>query len=397
MTKQRYGASAFYQQGVATLTVSLILSFLATLMTFYTTKVQVMEQRIAGNEFRADQAFAAAEAGIAEGIAYLQANANQVSAWSWIPCNSSVNYPCGNGTQNITWSFIPQLENSADYTMMLDQANGRYSLALLQSANPSGVFLLLAQGQSADGSGQAIVKQGIYLSANIPQAALMVKGNVTFNGNSTVDANAGQAISIWANKDVKMNGGSTTGSIWAGGDIIMNGSYTVTGSILAQGNISLPNGNTTATGAITSKAAIPDFPTDLFNYVFGVPQSQSSTIQAKATSLTNCDSLNQNSSGLYWITGNCNKNGSGVIGSADKPVLLVVNGNITMNGDSQIYGLVFSLSGNVTFNGKSTVTGSLITSQDTTINGSFNYDSQVLKKVSIGQSLALITGSWADF
>lgn len=51
----------------------------------------------------------------------------------------------------------------------------------------------------------------------------------------------------------------------------------------------------------------------------------------------------------------------------------------------------------MTFNGKSTVTGSLITSQDTTINGSFNYDSQVLKKVSIGQSLALITGSWADF
>jgi hypothetical protein len=86
-----------------------------------------------------------------------------------------------------------------------------------------------------------------------------------------------------------------------------------------------------------------------------------------------------------------------VIGSADKPVLLVVNGGITMSGSSQIYGLVFSISGSASFSGTSTVIGSMVTNKDITVSGNFNYDSKVLRNLSNNQSLVVIPGSWADY
>jgi hypothetical protein len=385
--KQRYSAPLFFQQGFATLTVALMISFLATFMTIYAAKVGVMEQRISANESRAEEAFAAAEAGIEEGIAYLRGNRKQIDSWGWTPCSSPTNLPCSARANEIDkWKFIQNVEKSSNYAVKLDEVNGSYSLHFLRSTDAPtyapAVFLVVAEGKSADGSGQAIVRQGVYFylysNMNIPDAPLMAGGDVNISGSFSVSGNTNQGgLSVWARGGVTL-GGSTQGS-----NIV----------IIDKNTLNPPK----------------PFPTDLFEYIFGVPKEKQQVVKDEATVLTSCDTLDENSSGLYWIEGGCAPNKKNNIGSKTAPVLLVVEGDIKLNGNQKIFGLVFAFSNsttvqlNVELNGTATVYGAVIASKNIDkANGNFDmeYDSEVLENLysNIGShGFTLIPGSWADY
>jgi Tfp pilus assembly protein PilX len=380
--KQRYSAPLFFQQGFATLTVALMISFLATFMTIYAAKVGVMEQRISANESRAEEAFAAAEAGIEEGIAYLRGNRKQIDSWGWTPCSGHTDLPCSDGANHVygdTWSFIQNVnQNGPDYTVKLNKDNGSYILHFLRSIDAPAVLLVLAEGKSADGSGQALLRQGVYFylysnGMRTPGAPLIAGGDVDLSGSFSASGNP--------------DANPTNLAVWAGGKVTLGGSTKKGGIIFVDKNTPNP---------------FKSFPTDLFEYIFGVPKKNQQVVKDEATVLTSCGDLNQNSSGLYWIAGDCNP--SNDIGSKAAPVLLVVEGNIgKINGNKQIFGLVFSFSSAVQLNGTATVYGSIIVSKDINkSNGNFevDYDSEVLVNLysNIGShGFALIPGSWADY
>jgi hypothetical protein len=379
---QKYSSPLFFQQGFTTLTVALMISFLATFMTIYAAKVGVMAQRILANEFRAGQAFAAAEAGAEEGIAYLRGNRKQIDSWGWLPCGSSTDFPCDNGTNVYggNWEFIKDVNQNDPYQFLkLDEDNGSYFLHFLRSTDAPAVFLVLAEGKSADGSGQAIVKQGVYFylysNMNTPDAPLMAGGDVNISGSFSVFGNANQ-------------GGVSVG---AGGGVTLGGSTKGNNIVIVDKNTFPPK----------------PFPADLFEYIFGVPKEEQQVIKDEATVLSDCDSLNTASSGLYWIEGNCAPGND--VGNKAAPVLLVVEGNIKLNGNRQIFGLVFAFSNsttvqlNVELNGTATVYGAVIASKNIDkANGNFDmeYDSEVLENLysNIGShGFTLIPGSWADY
>jgi hypothetical protein len=397
--RQGYFPPVFFQQGFATLTVALMISFLATFMTLYAARVGVMAQRISANEFRAKEAFAAAEAGIEQGIAYLRGNKKQINSeasggWKniWVACSSSdTDLPCGDGVDNLydsDWSAIKNVEATGD---TIQPAKGSYILYFLKHTDETAapVFFVVAEGKSADGSGQALIKQGIYFypfKMNIPDAPLMAGGTIDFTGTINVVTNPngrglGMPLSVWASGDVTFNGNASTTT------------DPYSGNLLSDKN--------TDGGDIHDKD--PNFPEDIFEYLFGVPKEDWQTVKDEATVLASCDDLDINSSGLYWIEGDCALNND--VGSEAAPVSLVVKGNITINGNGQIYALIFAFSDspNIKLNGGPTVYGTVISNKNISqANGTFkmNYDSKVLQNLYSnigGRGLGLIPGSWADY
>lgn len=376
VTRKHYSPPLFFQQGFATLTVAVTILFLATFVTLYAARIGVMAQRISANEFRAEQAFTVTEAGVEEGIAYLRGSKKQINLWHWKECkHGDVDSPCSNIAENRDhWLFIKDVDRTdPNYSTKFNKDYGSYSLNFLKYTTAP-VFLVVAEGKSADKSGQALVRQGVYLYPHIPGAPLMVRGNVDLGGHFSIDTHGEASLSVWARDKVTLDGNAH-----------------FTDPILDQD---------------------PNFPADLFEYVFGVPGTAQQTVKDKAAILLDCGSLDTHSSGLYWIEGDCTINSSGGIGSEDAPVLLILKGNIRLNGHRQIYGLIFSFpdsSGRSTvqFNGNATVHGAMIANESIS-HGNFkvSYESAVLKTLysnlknqdNLGHwELALISGSWADY
>ena len=84
-----------------------------------------------------------------------------------------------------------------------------------------------------------------------------------------------------------------------------------------------------------------DFPCDLFSYYFGVPKSQYQLIKSSSEILTDCSSLDANSSGLIWIDGAlCDL--PSTIGSLDDPVMLISAADVTKaDGNGEVFGVMF--------------------------------------------------------
>ena len=148
----------------------------------------------------------------------------------------------------------------------------------------------------------------------------------------------------------------------------------------------------------------PNFPDDLFAWLFGAAPAD-----VKATAdqvLPNCSTLTTASTGLIWVTGNCDPPGD--VGSRFDPVVLVVDGELTFGANSQVWGLaVANESPKVKLNGGFTIHGAMVVVDEvnppTTFqaNGTYNaiYDPCVFAAIFNNDTFveyAPVEGSWND-
>jgi hypothetical protein len=86
-----------------------------------------------------------------------------------------------------------------------------------------------------------------------------------------------------------------------------------------------------------------NFPCDLFEFFFGVPESQYQVVKSAAKIIPNCDGLNQYSHGIYWVSGpECRLDGTNVVGSPKLPVMLIsAAATTTFTGTNNMFGVVF--------------------------------------------------------
>ncbi len=130
------------QRGMATLAVGLILLIAMTLLTFTVAKVSGVEQRISANDVRAVAAHEAAQAGIEQAIAYLNANLPRID--SVAPATTNPTVPAGwrNSSGSPRW----RLCNATTIEIVLPCGDGqvnRYGTAwLTTAANPTGASTL---------------------------------------------------------------------------------------------------------------------------------------------------------------------------------------------------------------------------------------------------------------
>lgn len=412
-----FGQSRHHQGGYATLGISVVLLLVLSLITIYLTRSGIIDIRTSANKARYAQALTDAERKLEIGLGWLSKNKPSTPA-AWELCNhSSFDGLKVKAALGANWRCLSQ---SATYTVNVVgpvTATASFIITTPVTTDPADLgktYFVVAEGSSADGSGSAVVKQGVYFYASNAGAAnappMMGAGNIPLNGTFNVVANPngggrGVPVSVWSKTDIDDLSGSAA--------TCQMGEY-------------LQAGNTCAgADAISSSSAGkgPDivdndtvgFPSDVFQYVFGVPSDAYGIVKAQAnTSVTNCSNL-VGLSGTVWVTGDCTIPSNSVVGSATAPLQLIVeSGEFTMNANSTFYGLMMAFgpppgpynAGDIQANGGAKFYGSMI-SNDTTdmglqINGTFDmvYSKNVMDIISNDskyKTMARIPGSWADF
>lgn len=361
------------KNGATILIITVILLIASTLILLFAATQGKLLQKITGNQTRNSEAYSAAEAGLEYGINYLRTNsatilANPVSGYI-------TNYSDSNMTQT--------LANNSQFTI-------NYSNPI---ANNYTIILISATGTSADGSSTRTVSQEVSSNAlvtNPGNISLSSKGSVSMSGSSSI-VNTTYNQTILSAQAVNMSGSAST-TTSSGGSVPGN-----IGTDITQNSTPLQN---------TSQD-------DFFANYFGT--TDTSSVQATATdyysnsSNTNYSStLNGKNGTMIWIdqTGGSTAtiNGSVTIGTIANPVILVVNGSLSLSGNVTINGFIFVLgtTGITTLTGNSVINGALATSDDLNITGNIaiQYNSTILNnlKTQPGTSFyAKIPGTWKDF
>jgi len=376
-------------RGFVTLTVTLIVIVMVILVSLMTGRILVGDKRISANELRYREALANAEAGIDAAMA--DTASGGIAALSVSDGQST--FPIAISGATVSRRLT---------TLTLTSSAGSNTLRLIDFTSTG-----LSQGISE--GVVTISQQALFVRVvpGAPDAPLTLAGGMAVSGNFMVVANPngggrGVPLSVWTDQNVDLtNGsGSTCGQQeWADGTCNTN-TYSEKGN--KQGDI-LDNDL--------------NFPPDLLRYIFGLPGDSAhiaqsmQTLESRAVAvLTSCSSLNSSSTGLYIIDGNCNP--AGTIGSEAAPVVLLIrNGNITMNGNMVIYGLVFSYDSapasapNYDFKmtGGATVYGAVVSNHQVgNSNGTYNavYDAAALSNIQNTapfNTLVRVPGSWHDW
>lgn len=149
------------------------------------------------------------------------------------------------------------------------------------------------------------------------------------------------------------------------------------------------------------------FPCDLFQFYFGVARANYANLRDSIHLIEGCSSLDENSSGAYWITGeSCVFEANTVVGSVEHPVMLINAASMTqLQSGTELYGMLFLTdieNANATFNttGDSTIFGSVIADGVTgELSGTFQvvYNDDIVADASVLGGLGAISGSWTDF
>lgn len=151
-----------------------------------------------------------------------------------------------------------------------------------------------------------------------------------------------------------------------------------------------------------------NFPCDLFDFFFHTFREDYEDVKFSAgvTVLPDCSSLDESSSGMYWISGSTCRLNNTTLGSPESPVVLISAAESTqLSGSVTIFGVVYIFDGeepaaDISGNGGATLYGALIV--DATLNkftGSLDvvYSADVLEAASGLNALGAINGGWRDF
>lgn len=363
--------------GFTTFTITLLLILILLGISLLVGKLMVADRRISLNEVQYRQALALAELGLADGVGRL------VQDTSWRTVSGGVTVSAAAGS----------------YTLFaLDEP------ALTVGGTTVIPVRVRAQATLADNSANAAAEVKtikVSVLAGTPAAPLTVAGGMAVSGNFTVVANPngggpGVPLSVWTNGDVDLTNGS--GQTCHQGDY--NGGCNAYISQKGDKQSDIKDRDTA-------------FPTDLVWYLFNEKDDATgwANLESRAVQiLNNCDSLSTASRGLIIVDGDCKPGGS--IGSVSAPVVLIVrNGDLTVNGSATLYGMVFAYSSDptkaktdISLKGGAIVNGAVVANYQLgkTANGTFDakYDQTVLSNIANGaafQSINLVPGTWRDW
>jgi hypothetical protein len=293
------------------------------------------------------------------------------------------------------------------------------------------VLTLLARG-GADCNGgncgaealisEKVANTGAAAGGQGPAVPLTTRTNFPPSGTAEVVANpnaggVGVPLTVWMNQNDSCDGsivdpGSGAWATcerheWYGVDAMPNDLRCPSGSCACSESeaMSYTDGNVNILGYDLKLDA--DFPCDLFLFYFGIPRSEYEMIKSMATVITDCSVLNENSFGIYWVTGSeCLVNANTTIGSVDAPVLLISAATLTrFNGNADIFGVLmltdvespaneFESLGTMTTYGSAIIDGTIGKYQ-----GTFRvvYHESITKMPQGAGLLASIPGGWTDF
>jgi len=416
---------ARYQQGAATIVVTVILLFGVTLIALYAARVGILDQRISGNEYRHKEAFANAEAGMEQAASFLRANPElrDSATTGWTSCAGLTSvFPCDiTGADFVYASVAASTITSSVQTIPTLTDSQSY---LVRKGDNT---LAVGVGTTADTTGEAtsiveFAEINLLTPGAIPP---LMAPEIDLGGNFTIVPNPngggpGLPLSAWAASTVTSGGFGSwqtcnhgefqNGSGGNFGDVCMDAlDDTVTwkdcgcfaGEELSDsGPPSVINSD-----IVYNDASFPSSPFEYFFNGLSVETVKNDIFGKEGVILPNCTTLNNTllnglAKPLVWVEGDCDI--PTIIGSRDTPIILVVEGLAKANGNVDIWGVLLGL-GQTTLNGTATVHGSVISEDPTKLTtGGYKqvYDESVfsaLRLDTIDTLFAKVKYSWRDF
>ncbi|MGB4584741.1 MAG: PilX N-terminal domain-containing pilus assembly protein [Rhodoferax sp.] len=425
-----------HQSGVVTLLTAVVILFMATILVIGVSRTTLMEQRISGNEIRKRQAFEAAEFGLSYGLNYL--NAKVAFAGNSFGTTTGGIWPQGADKNN---------DDDADLIPVATVTSNRnkYSVAFCSPEAPitnihcpddpelepvdciddvdgttdwtaTGIQLsaprIVSCGWSDDGLSRVKITQGIGLTSGTPQPQtnpLVSKGTVNVQGSATV-TNYFNNLSIWSGGPLS-NIGNSGKTFVRNPTVVPPPAGTLpptppSNCSATSDYVCATDKNSTGPDVIDSDPTLANMTNDeLFDAVIGAPNIASYAESALTVAPDNVSQLNGFLGQAILVAGSVLTtpitlgNLPGTIGSRERPVVLVVNGNWDAGGNTTIYGIVYvrgdiALAGNITVYGGVTVEGGVSGT------GSLDiiYDPLVTSNAATGTGKpGLIPGGWRDW
>jgi Tfp pilus assembly protein PilX len=415
------------QRGAAALLVVVVLFFILALVTAYAGRNLIFEQRTSVNNQRAAQAFEAAESGLDFAIGLL--GSGRIDA----TCQPSSDVTLTTFrqrmlTQDVGGNFIAAgAQPNLRPTCMLLTAGATCSCPGPAAGAPvlappvgllvptfqvrfettgiaqPGVVRAIARGCSSIGNqcyaaepanADALAEVSVLLGMNSalatpPSAALTVGRTLNLNGS---------AVRI-SNTDVPTRGVT----IDAGGVLVNDGNAQLS---------SVP-GTPTAASIIASDASLSTLVADrMFVSVFGMDRTTYRTQPAavRVTCGGGCDTavataISDNPGRIVWVEGPLTIDSNRVFGSAASPVMLFVQGNLTVSANLQLYGVIYlhdpsNATTWTTTAGNTLIRGAVIAEGALSMQGTpaISFDPDVLRTINLTQgSMVRVPGSWRDF
>ena len=401
VTIKNFKASANYQKGAASLVMSMVILALITFVTIYTSRSILNEQKIANNDYRAKQAFGAAEAGIAEAISYLSEDPDR-------NLDGAIDLVFDKDTDNVGTTNAATIGDGSVTLTTTD----------LSDDGDMTIIRIQAVGFSADNTATRTIFRDISTLnplPNMPDNPMTARGSMIVNGSATIYNPEGHST-IWSGDNVALGSNNSTATQVA--DPTDAGYPTCMDTPMTCNTIQSSNKVTIGLDVIEHDSNLANLSDDefFFNF-FGMSRTTYKdtmvTVEADHTDantkahLTTEEVIWVDGSGgttdLNGITMGCvtAQTGSNVCpNNQTKPSILVVDGNATFSGSPQFYGIVF-VTGTISVTGGTSVHGALVTGStltSTTGGGlSIWYNSEILRSARKTGRTGTSAGSWRDF
>jgi len=165
-------SSPLRQKGAAVLLISIVLLIGITLITIFAARVGIMDQRIAGNEYRHKEAKAASDAALEQASAFIESNTGLYDAevggdYSWADCSDIAiqnKFPCTIGSVTYELAYdgnlaTPTTIDPIEYTASLKAGMSSDSyIVYTNSASIGQILTAVGTGESLDGTGAAFAQ-----------------------------------------------------------------------------------------------------------------------------------------------------------------------------------------------------------------------------------------------
>lgn len=329
------------ESGMATLVFTIILLAVVSVLSLNSSKIAVLETRIASNGYLSNQAFQAAQAGMRLAL-------TQISRQS---LEAAANAAGGNGVVTSAWTKLPLTAPAAD---QVSEYQIVYSTTTAFTYTEIAVSV---QGRSLRESDTSVTRtltqnmrfQSTIRGDSLPVASMITRGVANVSGSSLLTA-----------IDSKV-------TLWSGGNSVIGAANTeidagVTGGVYENdGNLSgLAAGDAFFNNFFAQgKSAVQDYANVL----------TCSPGPCSAADITPLATQKK----IIYVKGDLNINSGATFGSDAEPVTLIVEGALTIAGGARIKGVVFTTSDFNNGNNSGRIDGALIVDGNATTTGNFTF------------------------
>jgi len=413
------------QKGAATLLVAVMLVIGATIIAVMASKTVLMETKNTANNYRTSQAMSAASGAMERGVAYFMANGFDADG------NGVVDYGTGDNVANPVIFTCDAAATAAIANAVtpfsFDNVDGNqttFSQFYFDNTVASVDMkrgTIVAQGWSDDCTAIRTIEQkvgvvGVFKPGASPEQAWVSKAGVGVNGTGTI-INRYTNTNVWA--------GGSYGGPSAAYDTYIRPSNTETAdytdteldsdnSALNTQKVSDRNSGIgidviTDDAFLASKTASQldanlnsTANNQFFDMYFSETKQGIKGMARNAGQLITGGSIPAGTTGLVWYEGDLSLDS---LGSIDTPLTLIVNGDLTINGTVDFFGIIYT-TGDITGTGTPVIHGSLIAEKAGGAHSMSATSTLVFKPWGDGDGAsdpflpgtgAVISGSWMDW